>query len=97
MPKWLFSSKRAKNGDSPVAFLDPSSDDSFFGQREFVRQEVEEKGEVDFNVLSPTGKQAAYSLSQERIVEIVERGGRPMVVGRKKRGWVEFLTIGLAS
>lgn len=96
MLRWLFSSHHNMAADSSVSLLniEDKYDDSFFGQRAYV-QRVAKSG-VDYNDLTPTGKQAALSLAQEKVVKIVEREGRPVVVERERNAILDFISIGLA-
>lgn len=72
-------------------------EDDFFAQRDHIRESLA-KGEVlDFNSLSPTAKQAALSLTEERAARLVERNGRLVIEGRKSNPFVKVLTAGLMS
>lgn len=96
MFRWVFSPHHPQASDSSVSLLNINDkyDDSFFGQRDYVRRVA--KGGVDYNDLTPTGKQAALSLAQEKVVKIVERKGRAVVVERGRSPILDFFTIGLA-
>lgn len=97
MFRWLLSPYHNISADSSVSLLkidDDKNDDSFFGQRAYVLRVA--KDGVDFNDLTPTGKQAALSLAQEKSVKIESRDGRPFVVERERNAFLDFFTLGLA-
>lgn len=71
-------------------------DDSFYAQRDALRRRTQD-GPVDFNELSPTGKQAALSLQQESLVKFAERGGRMLVESARPNLFLQAISAGLVS
>ena len=71
-------------------------EDSFYAQRDELSR-LTKDGIVDFNGLTPTGKQAALSLQQESRVRLVEHDGRVVVERAKPNMFLRALTAGLAS
>lgn len=71
-------------------------EDSFYAQRDELRRLTKE-GPVDFNRLTPTGKQAALSLQQESRVRLVEHDGRMFVESARPNRFIQVISAGLAS
>jgi len=91
-----------RTGDTGQQIVDdetkaqPEVDDNFYAQRERLSALAQDE-RVDFNGLSPTGKQAALSLQQESKVRLVERDRRTVVERSHPNRILQVLSAGLLS
>ena len=68
---------------------------NFYNQRNKLLELIE-IGKIDFNELSPTGKQAALSLQQEARVKVVpDAEGRLKLEKHAPSFWWQLITAGL--
>jgi hypothetical protein len=70
---------------------------NFYTQRSQLLELVEKNEDIDFNALTPTGKQAALSLQQEARLKVVhDANGRLKLEKNAPNPLLQLITFGLA-